>query len=124
MNFSDAMEKLKSGSKITRHEWKSLLYFMMQDDVIKSFQSRISTYVYCEDIMTSSGWLIDSDEKEYSFCDIIGPLQSGSNARLKEWKEAYIYFDHSVKEIVIHNMEYYPFVPAFDSFVKEDWIEL
>lgn len=124
MKFCEAMEKLKSGSKVTRHPWREGVYFLMEGNDVKSFQPKLSSYVYNEDIMVSDGWLVDDHEEEYKFCDIIGYLQQGSRARLKEWKETYIYFDTSMKLLAVHTMDAFPFIPDFESFVAQDWIEL
>lgn len=122
MKFCEAMEKLKGGSKVTRAPWKDGVYFMMDGNDVKSFQPKLSHYVYNEDIMVSEGWMVECKDEEYKFCDIIPYLQQGSKAKLKEWKEMFIYLDQSMKGLVVNSMDIFPFTPQFDDFVAQDWV--
>ncbi len=124
MKFSEAMEKLKSGSKVTRHPWRDGVYFMMVNGEVKSFQPKLSPYIYNEDIMISDGWLIEGEDKEYKFSEIIPLLLQHKKARLKDWKETFIFFDSQTKSLVVHSMDTFPFLPDFESFIAQDWIEL
>ncbi len=124
MKFSEAMDKLKSGSKVTRHPWKDGVYFMMVNGEVKSFQPKLSPYIYNEDIMVSEGWIIEGKEDEYKFSEIIPFLLQHKKARLKEWKETFIFFDSQTKSLVVHSMDTFPFLPDFESFITQDWIEL
>lgn len=124
MKFCEAMDKLKGGAKVTRQPWKEGVYFMMIDKDVKSFQPKLAPYIYNEDIMVSDGWLIDAKEDEHRFCDIIPYLQQGAKAKLKDWKEMYIYFDRISKCLVVQSMDAFPFIPDFDSFVAQDWMEI
>jgi hypothetical protein len=124
MKFCEAMDKLKNGSKVTRKPWGEGLYFLMQGEDVKSFQPKLSSYHYNEDIMVSDGWLVDDCKEEMKFCDIIPYIRKGSKAKMKQWKESFIYFDNSTKGLVIHSMECFPFTPDFDSFLAEDWITI
>ena len=127
MKFCDAMDKLKEGFKVSRQPWVEGVYFLMQEGDVKSFQPKLSQFIYNEDIRVSDGWVLDSDPSEYSkpeyrFCDIILSLKKGSRAKLKDWTDSYIYFDPSTKSLVIHTMEAFPFIPDFASFDSEDWV--
>lgn len=124
MKFCEAMDKLKSGAKITRESWKDGIYFLMDKGDVKSFQPRLSHFSYNEDIMVSDGWLVDDNKKEFKFCDIIPFLQKGSKAKLKDWKDTFIYLDVSTKSLVVHSMDMFVFVPGFEAFTAQDWIEL
>lgn len=124
MKFCEAMEKLKNGSKVTRQPWKEGVYFQMDGSDVKSFQPKLTHYIYNEDIMVSNGWLVEGEEKEYNFCEIIPFLQNGSKARMKHWNDSFIYLDQSEKILVIHSMDIFPFTPQFHDFAAEDWIEL
>lgn len=129
MKFCEAMDLLKTGSKVTRHPWQEGVYFKMIGDEVKSFQPKLTPYIYDEDIMVSDGWLIDennnfSDQKEYKFCDIIPFLTRGYKVKLKEWNETFVYFDRDSKILVVNSMSIFPFIPDFSSFIAEDWIEL
>jgi hypothetical protein len=124
MKFCEAIDKLKAGSKVTREPWKDGVYFLMDGNDVKSFQPRLAHYIYNEDIMVSDEWLVDDDEKEYSFCEIIPFLQNGSKARIKHWKEAFIYLDTKEKVLVISSMEPFPFTPQFNDFAAQDWMEI
>jgi hypothetical protein len=122
MKFCEAMDKLKEGAKVTREPWKEGVYFLMQNEDVKSFQPKLVPYIYNEDIMISGGWLVDDNEEEYSFCNIIPFLQQGSKAKLSDWKEMFIYLDRSTKSLVCHSMDAFPFTPQFSDFVSEDWM--
>ncbi len=122
MKFCEAMDKLKSGSKVTRDPWKDGVYFLMVDKDVKSFQPLLSAYIYNEDIMVSDGWLVEGNKKEYRFCDIIPLIQQGARAKLKEWKEMFIYLDYDTKALVCHSMDAFPFTPQFSDFVAQDWV--
>ena len=124
MKFCEAMDKLKSGSKVTRKPWVGGVYFEIQEGDVKSMQPKHSPFVYNEDIMVSGGWVILGEEEEYDFCQIIPLLQKGEYAKLKEWGNCYIYLDSPNKMLVLHSMEVNPYIPDFGSFVAEDWIEL
>lgn len=124
MKFCEAMDLLKSGEKVTREPWKEGVYFKMDGEYVKSFQPRLIPYIYNEDIMVSDGWLVDDKPEEYKFCDIISMLQQGSKAKLKDWREMFIYLDYATKALVCHSMDAFPFTPQFADFVAQDWIEL
>jgi hypothetical protein len=124
MKFCEAMEKLKSGSKVTRHPWKDGVYFRLDGNDVKSFQPRLSHYLYNEDIMVSDGWLVEGDEKEYNFCEMIPLLQNGSKAKMKDWKDQFIYLDPNEKVLVINSMDIFPFTPQFNDFAAQDWMEI
>ncbi len=124
MKFCEAMDKLKSGAKVTREPWREGVYFLMEKEDVKSYQPKLTSYIYNEDIMVSDGWVIDGIEKEFRFCDIIGYLQQGAKAKLKDWKEMFIYLDQSTKGLVCHSMDAFPFTPQFADFVAQDWMVL
>lgn len=124
MKFCEAMDLLKSGSKITREPWKQGVYFLMVDNDVKSFQPKLAPYLYNEDIMISDGWIIDGREEEFEFCDLILYLVGGLRAWRKDWIDMFIYLDKDAKSLVIHSMDVFPFTPDFDSFTAYDWIEL
>ncbi len=122
MKFCEAMDKLKGGAKVTRKPWQEGVYFLMDGNDVKSFQPKLAPYVYNEDIMISDGWLIDGHEEEFKFCDIIPYLQQGLKAKLKDWKETFIYLDKSQKSLVVHSMDIFPFTPCFNDFLAQDWV--
>ena len=122
MKFNEAMDKLKEGAKVTRNPWREGVYFLIQEGDVKSFQPKITQYIYNEDIMVSEGWLVDKDDTEYKFSDIIPFLQKGHKAKLKEWSDSFIYLDYSTKSLVLHSMDTFPFALNFDAFTAEDWM--
>jgi hypothetical protein len=126
MKFSEIMDLLKSGSRVTREKWKDGVCFIYNAPDVISLQPRVTHFQYNESIMISEGWTIDTDySKEYKFSEIIPFLMKGSIAKLKEWKkDNYIYLDKPTKMLVFHSMETFPFIPDFESFIAEDWIEL
>lgn len=124
MNFCEAMIKLESGSKVTRNNWRDGLYFQKNKDHVQSYQPNIEPYLYTENIMISDGWKIQGDENEYKFCEIIPFLQKGAKAKMKNWNEAYIFYDSETKGLVINKMVVFPYFPNFDDFLAQDWVEI
>jgi hypothetical protein len=123
VKFCDAVNALKEGKKVTRQIYSNGLYFLMEDENVKSFQPVLQNYYYSEDIMISDSWLVDDDtSNEYSFSEIIPLLQSGYRARIKTWLDCYIYLDTSENTLVIHSMDSFPFMPQFNDFAAEDWM--
>ncbi len=122
MKFCEAMDELRNGKKVTRNPWRQGVYFLMQGDDVKSYQPKISPYIYNEDIMVSDGWYVEGLDQEMKFCNIIPYLQQGAMARMDSWKEAWIYYDGSSKGLVVHSMDEFPFIPDFESFTAQDWI--
>lgn len=124
MKFCEAMERLENGGKVTRSPWKDGVYFKVVDGDVKSFQSTLSAYSYNEDIMISAGWLVDTLPEAMKFCEIIPYLINGKTARQHNWEDSYIYFDLATKAINRRSMEIFPFIPHFESFVAQDWVQL
>jgi hypothetical protein len=124
MNFCDAMELLKSGKKVTRMDWKDDLYFVMEQGKVLSYQPVIEQYQYTEDIMVSEGWIVEDEEDEKLFCEIIPYLQQIKKAWMKTWDtNFYIYLDPEYG-LILHKMCVFSFHPCFEDFKSEDWIEL
>lgn len=124
MKFSEAMEKLQAGNKVTREAWGQSVHFKMTGCEVKSYQPVIAPYIYDESIMVSDGWLVDDKPEEYKFYEIIPFLQLGSTAKLKDWTDIFIYLDPSSKILVVHTSDSFPFLPDFESFIAQDWIVL
>lgn len=124
MKFCDAMKILKSGGKVTRKPWKDGVFFMVVDNDVKSYQPKLTHYTYNEDIMVSDGWLVEGEEGQMKFCDIIPFLMDGNRAAMADWKHSYIFLDKQSRSLIVHSMEIFPFNIEFESFVAEDWIEL
>lgn len=124
MNFKEALEKLNSGSKITRKSWNDKRFLSLKEDKIECSGPTFSSYSYDCTLYLSEGWLIDDDSKEHKFCDIIDALRKGSKAKLKPWADAYIFYDRNSKELVMHHLQNTNFVPDFESILSNDWIEL
>jgi hypothetical protein len=125
MRFCEAMTALKDGKKVTRHVWGTGVYFKKDDHGVKSFQPKLTDFVYSEDIMLSEGWFVHGKEEQHMFCDIVPLLQNGEKARWHEWdEERYIYLDKSTRRLVMYSMDAMPFLPDFESFTAEDWVEL
>lgn len=124
MKFCEAMEKLKNGSKVSRNPWKEGLYFLLVDDEIKSFQPKLKHFMYDENIMMSEGWFVDDKKDSLKFCEIVNYLKNGSVAKKSDWKNCFIYLDKLEKVLVLSYMDIFPFVPQFNDFLAEDWIEL
>lgn len=124
MKFCEAMDKLKAGSRVTRNPWREGVYFKMVDADVKSYQPKLSPFVYNEDIMVSDGWLVEGQPEAMTFCEAVPFLQQGLHAKLNTWDETYIFLDRQSKSLVVHTMDTFPFLPDFESFLSTDWIEL
>lgn len=123
MNFTEAMDKLKSGAKVSRLDWKDM-YFMMVGDEIKAFQYQLSHYLFNEEIMISEGWNILGDTELYTFCEITDFLRQGCSVKLKDWTDKFIYLDRNTKILILSKLETFMFIPDFASFISTDWIEI
>lgn len=123
MNFCEAMDLLKAGKRMTRSVWKGSMYFLLQGEAVLSYQPRLLEFVYNENIMISDGWFIEGGTQPLTFCELIPFLKEGKRAQLEEWTDSYIFLDKGTGKLVLHMMESFPFVPAFESFTATDWIE-
>ncbi len=121
MKFCEAMDAMQGGAKVTRKPWAGSIYFQMKDAVVHAYQPKIIVYQYHEDIMLSDGWIVDGEEGEKKFCDIITPLTQGKTAKQKDWN-GFIYFDPNGKQLIFSCMEAFPYSPDFESFVATDWM--
>lgn len=124
MKFCEAMDVLKNGGKVTRSVWQGSLYFLMVGNEVLSYQPKLLDYTYDESIMVSDEWMIEGDDNEYNFCEIIPFLQAGKRAYMRDWNSGwYIYLDSQTNRLVLYMMDSFPFVPGFDSFVATDWVQ-
>lgn len=124
MQFSEAMKFLKGGARVTRQEWIGTVYFVLEENNVNSYQPILNVYNYTDDIMISDGWLVEGQEGEFHFYDIIPFLSAGGKAKLKDWKESFIYLDKTTSNIISHSMDVRPYVPNFQAFISQDWVVL
>lgn len=125
MNFKDAMLELQRGSKVTRQQWIGSIYFVLETSHIKSYQPRLETFIYDEDIMLSAHWLVEGQTEEKMFYDIISNLYNGEKARQASWKdEDYIFIQFPERKLIRHLMAEFPYVVDFDSFCASDWVKI
>jgi len=125
MNFNEAMIKLKEGKRVTRQTEKDNSYFVMQDNNLQYRSKNTLHYAYDKDIMISEDWyLLNDDEKKYKFTEIIPLLLQGFKFKLKGWEDSYIYYDTFAKSILLIRMVIRDYIPAFEDFVADDWIEI
>lgn len=125
MNFSKALECLKSGAKISRKAYKGAVYLVKHGDMILAFQPIKTYYEYDLSIMISEDWQIIGQDETYPFVDMIALLQSGHKARLKDWeKDMFIYIEPGSNIITLETVLPFPFMPDMTSFMADDWIEL
>lgn len=122
MKFSEAMEALQKGSKVTRQQWLGSIYFLVDGKDVKTYQPKLSIFNYDEDIMVSDGWKVEGVEGEFKFYEIIDYLNKGKKAKLSDWKEAYIKYDANEKYLFHHVMDVFPYRPDFAAFMANDWI--
>ena len=124
MKFCEAMDLLKAGKKVTRHDWRDGLYFIMEEGNVSSYQPVVEHYQYTEDIMVSDGWMTEGTEEAKAFCAIIPELQMGKRAWMSDWKhEFYISLDPA-SGLILHKMSQFAFHPSFADFQADDWIEV
>ncbi len=127
MKLKEAMIKMMDGNKVTRKPWIGSIYFIMNKEThkVESYKPHLVVFQFNEEIMISDGWKIDNSEDTYYFYDIIPFLQQGYKAWMKDWNEdSYIYYDESNKYLVILKMEYFSYMPDFESFTADDWVVL
>lgn len=125
MNFVDAMDLLSNGSKVTRKVWEDM-YFKQNgadENKVKCYHKKIDLFIYDETIMVSDGWIIENEDGEKKFSEIIPYLQKGLKAKLNSWKECFIYLSNE-GEILVQTMAVFPFSPSFEDFTSNDWIEI
>lgn len=123
MNFSEAINNLKCGLKVTRAPWEGAIYFALENSVVLTYQSSTSYYGFDESIMISEGWVVDGcEEQEHDFPSAINLLMSGSKARLKEWKDCYIYFSSKENMLMLRSMTAFPYTPIVLDFLASDWM--
>jgi len=96
----------------------------MVNSEVKSYQPKLTNFIYDESILVSNGWLVDGYKNEMSFGEIIPFLQQGFKARLNSWNDAYIFLQKQTNTLAFYTMEVFPFIPNFESFIENDWIEL
>ena len=126
MNFKEAMELMLTGKKITRKEWQGSIYFKCdQLKNVIALTPNTAIFQYSETIMISGGWKIDDSEQTYFFYEIIEHLAQGKTARLVEWDDdTYIYYDYNHKNILIHKTDQFDYIPPFEAFIANDWVEV
>ena len=122
MKFNEAMEALKEGKKVTRQQWLGSMYFLLDDNDVKSYQPKLSVYNYNEDIMVSDGWEVEGEEGTFFFYDIIDFLNKGKKAKLSDWDNMYIHYDANAKYLTLYAMDVFPYQPDFAAFLATDWI--
>lgn len=125
MKFIDAMIKMQDGYKVTRTPWLNNIYFVIEDEHVRSYQVSIESFLYNEDILISDEWIVYGIEGTHKFYDITLFLQRGLKVTKNFWPEStFIYYDNSEKNILIHSMRAVQYKIDFDSFFKNDWIEI
>jgi len=127
MNFTEAMQQLREGAKVSRRKWTDPTIFKLVDGKVKCFENISQYYVYDESIFLSEGWRIlgleiEGKEVELCFCDLIPHLKSGAKARLSSWEDSYICIDNESKFIVFKSIVECNFREDLESLVAEDWM--
>jgi len=129
MNFSEAMQRLKEGAKVSRPHWNAPRFFKLVDGEPKCFEGSVTFYPYDESIFLSDGWVVDGIQIDgcdvvMPFSDIIPHLQKGAKARMEHWENSYIYADTQTKSILLNTISQVPFREDFESLMANDWIEI
>jgi len=124
MKFSEAMEAMINGSKVTRQGWVGSIYFVYENKEVQSYQPNVSSYIYDETIMVSDNWKIKGEDNTYKFYEVIDHLLQGKKAYLEEWKDNYIYYDETFNSIGLFSLQNFKYTPAFESFTAIDWVIL
>lgn len=122
MKFSEALEELKQGKKISREDWPNN-FLLILDNEIKCFAPMVDIYQYNSEIILSNEWMIIGDltETEYQFSDIIPFLIKGHKAKIKDWSDFHIYYESSDHLLLICSMFETNYLPIFDDFISNDW---
>ncbi len=125
MNFSEAMIELHNDKRVTRQSWTDKIYLSMTGNYegeVRAYRSSLRHYSYDSSIFVCPGWFILGEEIEYLFYQIVDKLYAGQKAQLKEWGEAYIYYDNEMKNLVYHSMQEFCFSPEFKDLLADDWV--
>lgn len=126
MLFIEAMDEMKKGKKVTRHEWRDKMWFAIEvgSDMPKCFRPKLQAYQYDESIMLSYGWRVDGEDKTYYFPEIITPLIQGKKIHNDNWlksEDYYLYLDKPQNQLVIRSVESFHHTPNFMDFIANDW---
>lgn len=122
MKFNEAMDALIQGKKVTREQWEKDVYFCVEDGLVNSYRPILEPFNYFENIMITENWLIEDEQGEFRFCDIIPYLLKGLKVKMNDWKDSFIYYDKQDKSLVLSTMRPYAYRPDFSSFIADDWI--
>jgi hypothetical protein len=120
MKFSDAMQSLKEGKKVSIPGWGNI-YIKQTDGKIDTWNLLADIFSWDLNTMMDGGWIIGGSDKISTFEDVIYALRYGNTARKTEWVDKFIKLDKDTGEIIIISYAPFPFNPTFRDLLREDW---
>jgi hypothetical protein len=96
----------------------------MNGTCVNAYHYILTNYNYSCETIVSEDWNVEGMPDEMSFSEMIPYLMKGHVARRRQWVSSYIFMDTHIKTIVFKSLEETSFVPEFESFIANDWIEL
>lgn len=130
MNFTQAIELLTDGVKITRSSWYGNMYLQKENldtgsclkATIKTYVKAVSNYSWSVEMFLSTDWMIGNDDSiTVKFAEAIQALKTGYRVKLPEWKDMYLEFDGQSKTVVLHHWVSHDYQLSFNDFCEEDW---
>jgi hypothetical protein len=124
MKFSEAMQSLRDGKKVSMPGWSDIYIKGMSDEDgerIESFNMVVHKFLWDLNTLLEGCWLIGRGDKPSTFEDVIYALRMGATARKTEWVDRFIKLDKDTGEIIQISYAPFPFNPAFRDLLREDW---
>lgn len=123
MNFSEAIEKLKLGCKVTRESWwKNGLYLTIEDNRLVCYTMSLEAYGYTPEIILSDGWIVSDMPGTHGFGFMIDALKAGHTAKLENWTYSYICICPQENEIILSSRTEYAMTILLSDFMAKDWM--
>jgi Protein of unknown function (DUF2829) len=125
MKFSEALEELKKGKRITRTGWEQKNFLQMDEEGnIENFVLNLEPYAYDQTIILSDGWIIKGgpeEQKPMTFLEAMQSVKMNCSICLPEWEEMWVNLDKATSQLVLNSYRTEPFTPTFTCFMLNDW---
>lgn len=124
MKFSEAMQALKDGKKVSLPGWDSL-YIRFVDHVdgcrLVSFNLLADRFEWNLSTLMEDDWLVNGISEHCTFEGVINALRYGKSAKKADWDDKLIRLDQQSGEIIQISYAPFPFNPSFKDLLREDW---
>lgn len=126
MKFSEAMQALKDGKKVSMPGWGHIYIKIRRDDhggCIGSYNQVIDHFPWNLDTLMEDDWIVSGSQDPCSFEGVIYALRYGKTATKNnaDWVGKYIKLDKDSGEVVLVSYEPFPFNPSFKDLLRDDW---